>query len=162
VRDAHRLQKPHRVTGESGHAASLRVVLADDHSLYRASLAGMLRASGFDVVHEAANGDAAIRATEELAPDMLVMDLNMPGMSGLDAIRRVVRAAPATRVLVLSVSAQEADVATALLAGAGGYVLKDRTLDEIGTAIRTVAAGGTYVSPGIGEMPMRSNPEPAD
>jgi DNA-binding NarL/FixJ family response regulator len=145
------------MTGETSRAAPLRVVLADDHSLYRASLAGMLRASGVDVVHEAANGDAAIRATQELAPDMLVIDLNMPGMSGLEAIRRVAGDAPATRVLVLSVSAQEADVATALLAGAGGYVLKDRPLEEIVTAIRTVAAGRTYVSPGIAEMPMRSN-----
>ena len=148
--------------GGSGAAAPLRVVLADDHPSYRASLARMLRDSGFDVVHQAANGDAAVRATQELGPDMLVMDLSMPGMSGLAAIRRVARDAPATRVLVLSVSAQEADVATALLAGAGGYVLKDRTLEEIVAAIRTVAAGRTYVSPGIAEMPMRSNREPGD
>jgi DNA-binding NarL/FixJ family response regulator len=137
-------------------------VLADDHPFYRAGLARMLRDSGFDVVHEAANGDAAIRATRELAPDMLVMDLNMPGMAGLEAIRRVAGDAPGTRVLVLSVSAQEADVATALIAGAGGYVLKDRPFEEIATAIQTVAAGRTYVSPGIGEMPLRSDREPRD
>jgi DNA-binding NarL/FixJ family response regulator len=109
----------------------LRVVIADDHPAYRAALARVLRESGIDVVAEASNGEAAIRAALETQPDVVVMDLNMPGLSGLDATRRLRDEAPSTRVLVLSVSAQEEDVSEAIQAGAHGYVLKDGPLEEI-------------------------------
>jgi DNA-binding NarL/FixJ family response regulator len=125
------------------------VVIADDHPFYRAGLATMLRESGFDVVGEAANGEAAIRAAEELAPDVVVMDLQMPGLSGLEATRVLTARAPVTRVLVLTVSAGEADVADAILAGASGYVLKDGPVEDIAAAIRGTAAGQTVISPGI-------------
>jgi DNA-binding NarL/FixJ family response regulator len=125
------------------------VVIADDHPFYRASLATMLRESGFDIIGEAANGEAAIRAAEELAPDVVVMDLHMPGLSGLEATQRVTAQAPATRVLVLTVSAEEDDVADAILAGASGYVLKDGPVEDIVAAIHGTAAGQTVISPGI-------------
>jgi DNA-binding NarL/FixJ family response regulator len=125
------------------------VVIADDHPFYRAGLATMLRESGFDIVGEAANGEAAIRAAEELAPDVVVMDLHMPGLSGLEATRLLTAHAPASRVLVLTVSAEEADVADAILAGASGYVLKDGPMEDIAAAIRSTAAGQTVISPGF-------------
>jgi DNA-binding NarL/FixJ family response regulator len=125
------------------------VLIADDHPFYRAGLAAMLRETGFDVVGEAANGDAAIRAAEDLAPDVVVMDLHMPGLSGLEATRRLTAQASATRVLVLTVSAEEDDVADALLAGASGYVLKDGPVEEIAAAIRGTAAGQTVITPGF-------------
>jgi DNA-binding NarL/FixJ family response regulator len=125
------------------------VLIADDHPFYRAGLATMLRESGFEVVGEVANGEAAIRAAADLAPDVVVMDLQMPGLSGLEATRRLTAELPATRVLVLTVAAGEDDVADAILAGAGGYVLKDGPVEEIAAAIRGAAAGQTVIAPGI-------------
>jgi DNA-binding NarL/FixJ family response regulator len=127
----------------------LRVVIADDHPPYRASLARMLGENGIDVVAEASNGESAIRAVEETAPEVVVMDLSMPGLSGLEATRRLVDIAPSTRVLVLSVSAQDDDVSEAMLAGAHGYVLKEGPLDELVVAIRAAAAGQSMVSPRV-------------
>jgi DNA-binding NarL/FixJ family response regulator len=130
----------------------LRVVLVDDHPLYRQGLAFLLREQGIDVLADVSNGEAAIQAVEELAPDVVVMDLRMPGMSGLEATQRVTERAPASRVLVLSVSAQEEDVTEALLAGAMGYVLKDRPVEEIVAGIRATAAGQSLISPQIATM----------
>jgi DNA-binding NarL/FixJ family response regulator len=130
----------------------LRVVLVDDHPVYRAGLARLLRESGVDVVAEVPNGEAALEAVEEMAPDVVVMDLNMPGMSGLEATRRLVAQSPATRVLVVSVSAQEADVTDAILAGASGYVLKEAPVEEVVAGIRAAAAGQSLISPRIATM----------
>jgi DNA-binding NarL/FixJ family response regulator len=127
----------------------LRVVIADDHPFYRDGLARLLRESGIDVVASVPNGELALRAAEELAPDVVVMDLNMPAMSGTEATRRLSEQAPATRVLVLSVSAEENDVTDAVLAGASGYVLKDSPLDEVVAGIRAAAAGESLISPRI-------------
>jgi DNA-binding NarL/FixJ family response regulator len=130
----------------------LKVVLVDDHPVYRQGLAFLLRGQGIDVVADVSNGEAAIRAAEELAPNVVVMDLRMPGMSGLEATRRVTEVAPASRVLILSVSAREEDVTEALLAGATGYVLKDRPVEEIVQGIRATAAGQSLISPQIATM----------
>jgi DNA-binding NarL/FixJ family response regulator len=128
---------------------SLRVLIADDHAFYREGLVRSLRESGIEVVGEVPDGEAAIRAATEMAPDVVIMDLKMPGLSGLDATRRLTTEAPASRVLVLSVSAQEADAADAILAGASGYVLKDGPVEELIAGIYAVAAGQTVVSPRI-------------
>jgi DNA-binding NarL/FixJ family response regulator len=128
---------------------SLQVVIADDHPVYREGLARLLRDNGVDVVAEVPNGEAAIRAVEEYAPDVVVMDLHMPGMSGLEATRRLTEQAPASRVLILSVSAQEADVTDAIIAGASGYVLKDGDVEEVVAGIRAAAAGHSVISPRI-------------
>jgi len=130
-------------------AGSLRTVIADDHPFYRRGLARSLRASGIDVVAEAPNGGAAIRAVEETAPDVVLMDLNMPGMSGFEATTRLAERGSGTRVLVLSVSAEEADVADAIMAGASGYVLKDCPVEEVVAAIHAVASGRWHISPAI-------------
>jgi two-component system response regulator DegU len=129
--------------------ARLRVVIVDDHPAYRAGLARMLRENGIEVVAEAPNGESAIRTVEETDPDVVVMDLNMPGLSGLEATRRLVEEAPSTRVLVLSVSAQDDDVTEAMQAGAYGYVLKDGPLEEVVVGIRAAAAGHSMISPRV-------------
>jgi DNA-binding NarL/FixJ family response regulator len=146
-----------RITGvirilEEPSPEPLRVVLVDDHPIYRAGLARLLRESGIDVVAEVPNGESALTAVEELAPDVVVMDLNMPGMSGLEATRRLVEQSPATRVLVVSVSAQEADVTDAILAGASGYILKESPVEEVVAGIRAAAAGQSLISPRIATM----------
>jgi DNA-binding NarL/FixJ family response regulator len=127
----------------------LRVVVVDDHSFYRAGLTRLLRHSGVDVIAEAPNGEEAIRQVAETAPDVVVMDLNMPGLSGIDATRRLVAESPATKVLVLTVSADEADVTEAILAGASGYVLKDGPVEEVVAGIEAVAAGQSLISPRV-------------
>jgi DNA-binding NarL/FixJ family response regulator len=130
----------------------LRVVIADDHPFYRDGLAKLLLANGIDVVAQVANGEAAIKAVAETAPDVVVMDLNMPGMSGLEATRKLTAEAPHARVLVLSVSAQEFDVTEAILAGASGYVLKERPVEEVVAGIRAAAAGQAVISPRIATL----------
>jgi DNA-binding NarL/FixJ family response regulator len=134
---------------EDVHTEPLRVVLADDHRPFRKGLARLLQGQGIEVVADVSNGEAAIRAVEELAPDVVVMDLNMPGMSGVEATRRVAELAPASPVLVLTVSAQEADVTEAIVAGAMGYVLKDSPIEEVAQGIRAAAVGHSVISPRI-------------
>ena len=124
-------------------------MIADDHPYYRRGLVRSLRARGIEVVGEAPNGEAAIRAVEETAPDVVVMDLKMPGMSGFEATRRLTARTPASRVLVLSVSNDEEDVSEAVLAGACGYVLKESPVDEVVAGIRAAAAGESHISQAI-------------
>jgi DNA-binding NarL/FixJ family response regulator len=133
----------------------LRVVIADDHRFYRDGLTALLRATGIDVVAAVSNGEDAIRAVEELAPDVVVMDLNMPGLSGVEATQRLAEIAPATRVLVVTVSAQEADVTDAIVAGASGYVLKEAPVEEVAAGLRAAAAGHSFISPRIATLLLR-------
>jgi DNA-binding NarL/FixJ family response regulator len=126
----------------------MRVVIADDHTFYREGLARLLRKFGVDVVGEAADGEAAVRLVEETSPDVVLLDLRMPSVSGLDAIRILTEHSAATRVLVLSVSAEESDVTDAIAAGASGYVLKDEPVEEVMAGIRAAASGGARISPG--------------
>jgi DNA-binding NarL/FixJ family response regulator len=133
----------------------LRVVLVDDHPVYREGLAKLLRESGVDVVAQAGNGPDALSIVEEAAPDVVVMDLNMPGMSGVDVTRKLVERTPASRVLIVSVSAQEEDVTEAILAGASGYVLKDGPVEEVVAGIQAAANGESLISPRIATMLLR-------
>jgi DNA-binding NarL/FixJ family response regulator len=139
----------------------LRVVVADDHPYYRRGLVRSLRARGIEVVGEVPNGEAAIRAVEETAPDVVVMDLKMPGMSGFEATRRLTARSPASRVVVLSVSNDEEDVSDAVLAGACGYVLKESPVDEVVAGIRAAAAGESHISQAITTPLLRRLREPA-
>ncbi|HEV3375892.1 MAG TPA: response regulator transcription factor [Thermoleophilaceae bacterium] len=127
----------------------LRVVIADDHPFYRQGLARLLSQSGVEVVGQASNGPAAIELVEQTAPEVAVVDLNMPGMSGVEVTRRLNERMPASRVLVVSVSAQEDDVTEAILAGASGYVLKDGPVEEVVAGIKAAAAGESLLSPRI-------------
>jgi DNA-binding NarL/FixJ family response regulator len=146
------MSTPARSNGNPRHGGGLRVVIADDHPFYRDGLAKLLHANGIEVAAQAANGEAAIKAVQENAPDVVVMDLNMPGMSGLEATRKLTEVAPSTRVLVLSVSAQEDDVTEAILAGASGYVLKESPVEEVVAGIQAAAAGQALISPRIATL----------
>lgn len=128
---------------------SPRVLLVDDHDLFRASLRALLEGEGIDIVGEASTGSAALGELRPHAPDVVVMDLNMPGMNGVEAIRQMAKLAPLTRVVVLTISDHDADVMDAILAGACGYLLKDAAVEELITGIRAAASGGSLVSPMI-------------
>jgi DNA-binding NarL/FixJ family response regulator len=125
---------------------AVRVLLVDDHDLFRTGLRNLLEEQGLDIVGEAADGAQAVRMTRELAPDVVVMDLNMPGMTGVEATRQVTIAAPLTRVVVLTISDQDGDVLDAILAGACGYLLKDASIDELMAGIRAASIGESLIS----------------
>ena len=114
----------------------LRVLLVDDHDLFRTGLRNLLEEQGVQVVGEAANGHDAVRSVREAAPDVVVMDLNMPGMSGVEATREITSFAPLTRVVVLTISDQDEDVMDAIVAGACGYLVKDSSIQELIRGIR--------------------------
>ena len=128
---------------------SPRVVLVDDHDLFRTGLVSLLSEQGVHVIGEAANGDGALRLVRDLAPDVVVMDLNMPGITGVDATREISALAPRTRVVVLTISADDGDVVDAVMAGACGYLLKDSSIQQLVAGIRAAAAGESLISPQI-------------
>jgi DNA-binding NarL/FixJ family response regulator len=125
---------------------ALRVVLADDHHFFREGLRGTLEADGMAVVGEATDGDGAVALARELAPDIIVIDLKMPKASGIVALRQILTASPHAQVVVLTVSADQADVLEALTAGACSYLLKDTQADELAGCIRQAAAGQVVLS----------------
>jgi DNA-binding NarL/FixJ family response regulator len=133
-----------------------RVLLVDDHALFRRGLRRLLEHHGFEVVGEASNGQIAVQLTAELAPDVVVMDLSMPTMTGREAIERIVGAGMRARILVLTITAEEHEVLDALLAGACGYLLKDALSDEIVAGVRAAVEGDSMISPRIaGKLVMR-------
>jgi DNA-binding NarL/FixJ family response regulator len=134
---------------EQRDLATVRVLLVDDHDLFRTGLRNLLEEQGVHVIGEAAAGDEALKGVRELAPDVVVMDLNMPGMTGVEATRRIAGIAPLTRVLVLTISDQDGDVMDAILAGACGYLLKDASIHELMRGIRSAAMGESLISPHI-------------
>jgi DNA-binding NarL/FixJ family response regulator len=121
----------------------------DDHDLFRTGLRTLLEEQGVDVVGEAETGTKALEQIRETAPEVVVMDLNMPGISGVEATRQIAMIAPLTRVLVLTISDQDADVMDAIMAGACGYLLKDSSIDELLAGIGAAAQGESLVSPAI-------------
>jgi DNA-binding NarL/FixJ family response regulator len=127
----------------------LRVVVVDDHDLFRTGLKNLLQEQGVKVVGEAPNGQTAIRLVSDLAPDVVIMDLNMPGLTGVETTRHLVGIAPLTRVVVLTISADDDDVMNAVMAGACGYLLKDSSIEDLIAGIRAAAAGESLISPQI-------------
>ena len=128
----------------------IRVLVVDDHDVFRHGLAQLLAAEGLAVVAEASGGEAGVRLASELRPDVVLMDLSMPGMSGVEATRAIAAAAPdAPRVVVLTLSDDDATMLEALLAGAAGYLLKEATLEEIVRAVRAAAAGDAVIPPRV-------------
>lgn len=128
--------------------ARIRVLVTDDHPVVRDGIRGMFdREPGFEVVGEAADGTRAVELTRVLEPDVVLMDLRMPGMSGVEATRELTRLGLSTRVLVLTTYATDSDVGPAIEAGATGYLLKDALPDELIRAVRLAARGETVLSP---------------
>lgn len=130
--------------------APLRVVIADDHAIVRDGLRALVQAQpGLEVVGEAGTADEAWRRACELEPDVLLLDLSMPGASGAEAAERIVHDCPSVRIIALTMHEERGYVSRLLRAGAAGYVLKRTASAELVRAIRTVAAGGIYVDPSL-------------
>ena len=133
----------------------MRVLLADDHGIVRRGLRSLLEAqSGIDVVGEAADGLEALRVTTESKPDILILDIAMPKLNGIEVASRVQQLERPPRVIILSMHTDEAYIIRALAAGARGYLLKDATDEDLLPAIRAVASGKTYFSPAVAAVLM--------
>lgn len=131
----------------------IRVLVVDDHAVVREGIRGVLASTpGFDVVGEAGDGAEALKLAEEQRPDVVVLDLTMPGMSGLEATAALRRQSTNVRVLILSMHDHPEYVLQAVRAGAHGYVLKDATPDELRTAVRTVYQGSNYFAPAAAQQ----------
>jgi len=129
--------------------SDIRVLLAEDHALFRQGLRELLDAAGLSVIGEASDGVTAVRLTRELRPDVVVMDLHMPRMDGIDATAEIMTGERPPVVLVLTVSTTNDDVLDAIAAGASGYLLKDTAAEEIVSAVRQAREGGSALSPAI-------------
>lgn len=128
----------------------IRLLLADDHTLVRAGIRGLLSAlPDVEVAGETGDGHEALRLAETLQPDIVLLDIGMPGLNGLEVVARLAKQAPAIRVVILSMHATEEYVLQALRRGAAGYLLKGSAVAELEVAIRAVARGDTYLSPAV-------------
>jgi len=130
--------------------AKHRIIIAEDHTILREGLRSLLSSDpDLEIVGEAQDGQEAIRCVEKLKPNLVLMDLSMPRMNGLDAIKEIKKRSAETRILVLTVHKNEEYIVATLRAGADGYALKDSTHVELGIAIKNVLSGNHYISPGI-------------
>jgi len=133
--------------------AAVRVLIVDDHGLYRTGIATLLAAEdGIEVVAQASGGRVGVRLSRELRPDVVLMDLQMPDLDGVEATRLILAEQPATRVLVLTVVSDEDKVSAALGAGASGFLLKDTPVDQVAMAVRAAADGSAWLSPRAAEI----------
>jgi two-component system response regulator NreC len=129
-----------------------RIVIAEDHTILREGLRALLSSDpDFEIVGEAEDGRAAIRRVETLLPDLVLMDLSMPRMNGLEAIKDIKKQSPDTKIVALTVHKAEEYILATLKAGADGYVLKDAHHSELVLALKNVLSGKRYLSPGISE-----------
>jgi DNA-binding NarL/FixJ family response regulator len=138
----------------------VKVIVVDDHELFRRGITGLLKERGIQVVGEAATAADAIKQASELDPTVILMDLNMPGMSGVEATQRLGGAAPQAHVLVLTMMADDENVMNALLAGACGYLLKDASIDQIVEGIQAAVRGESVISPRVATRLVRRLRQP--
>jgi DNA-binding NarL/FixJ family response regulator len=131
---------------------SLRVLLADDHALVRAGFGSLLEKLGAQVVGEASDGHETLRLLPLLKPDIVLLDIAMPGLNGLEAAIRIAQEFPAVRVIILSMHATAEYARRAIQAGAAGYLLKDASAAELSLALQAVARGETFLSPRIAKF----------
>jgi DNA-binding NarL/FixJ family response regulator len=131
---------------------TIRVLVADDHTVVRQGLKSLLAREGFSIVGEASDGREALNLVDELRPDVALLDLAMPNLNGLDAAREIQRSAPSSKVIILTQHSEEPYVLEALRAGIHGYVLKSQTVSDLVQAIRDVYRGKLYISPAISEV----------
>jgi two-component system NarL family response regulator len=128
----------------------IRVLIVDDHALFRRGLIQVLLGEeGIEVVGEGEDGEDAVRKAEELVPDVILMDVRMPRVSGIEATRRLAEVLPAARILMLTVSDEEDDLYEAIKAGAAGYLLKEISIEEVADAVRAVMQGQTLITPSM-------------
>lgn len=127
----------------------IRVLLVDDHDVFRHGLAQLLADEGLEVAGEASGGEAGVRLAAELRPDVVLMDLSMPGLSGAEATRAIAAAPDPPRVVVLTLSDDDGAMLEALLAGAAGYLLKEATLEQIVATVQAAAAGDAVIPPRV-------------
>jgi two-component system NarL family response regulator len=142
---------PDRVTDAGGTDSEvIRVLIADDQALFRRGLYVVLGTEdNIEVVAEAENGEEAIAKAQELAPDVVLMDVRMPRVNGIDAARQISMDVPSTKILMLTVSDEEDDLYEAIKAGANGYLLKEISVEEVAEAIRAVVQGQSLISPSM-------------
>jgi two-component system nitrate/nitrite response regulator NarL len=130
----------------------MRVLLVDDHALFRIGLEGLLERRGIEVVAAVGNGHEGLRLAKELSPDVILLDMRMPDMDGLEVLRRLRESALAMPIVMLTTSGEERDLLASLRSGAQGYLLKDMEPDELVAALREIAAGKTVVAPDLTEV----------
>src|ERR1700722_6587227 len=136
--------------GDPGQGDVIRVLIADDQALFRRGLYAVLGIEdNIEVVAEAQDGEDAIARAEELAPDVVLMDVRMPRINGIEAARRIRDLLPTTKILMLTVSDEEEDLYEAIKAGANGYLLKEISVEEVAEAIRAVHQGQSLISPSM-------------
>jgi two-component system, NarL family, response regulator NreC len=140
----------------------IRVVLADDHVLVRQGIKSLLEREGMQVLAEASDGQEAVRQVEKLNPDVAIMDIGMPLLNGMDAVRALGRSAPKTKPVLLTQHDEDQYVSEALEAGVKGYVLKSQVANDLVMAIRQVLRGDVYLSPGIASAVMAAYRTKAD
>jgi two-component system response regulator NreC len=144
-----------------GEGVLLRVVIADDHAMFREGVRTLLERAGIEVSGEAGDGREAVRLANELTPDVAVLDLSMPAMNGIEAARDLARSAPQVRTVLLTMFSEQAYVLEALRAGVRGYVLKTQAAPDLIDAIRQVMRGSIYLSSGISEVVLNALLEPS-
>jgi DNA-binding NarL/FixJ family response regulator len=131
---------------------SVKIILADDHRIMREGLRALLeREAGIEVIAEAENGRTTVELSRELNPDVVVIDIGMPDLNGIDATRQIVSESPTVKVIALSMHSDRKFVREMLSAGASGYLLKDSAFEELGAALATVINNQTYLSPKIAD-----------
>lgn len=132
---------------------SVRIVIVDDHQIVRDGLRSVMeKEEDFQVVAEADNGRDGVRACRDLGPDVVIMDITMPDLNGIEAARKIGAECPDTRVIALSMHSDKRYVTRMLEAGAAGYLLKESAIDEVVRAVRAVAAGQSYLSPPVADI----------
>ena len=138
------------MTGPASNEDPIRVLIVDDHALFRRGLVGVLEMEkDIDMVGEAGDGAEAVEIAAETMPDVVLMDVRMPRRGGIDATRQIKENTPHTKILMLTISDEEADLYDAIKAGASGYLLKEIPIDEVAAAIRRVYAGESTISPSM-------------
>jgi DNA-binding NarL/FixJ family response regulator len=139
--------------GDGRAAAPVRILIVDDHDLFRTGLASLLAAeTGITVLAQASSGRLGVRLARELSPDVILMDVRMPDVSGPEATRTIMAENPDARVLALTIASSDHEIAAALQAGACGFLAKDTPLDSLVAAIRTAASGAAWLSPKAAEI----------